>query len=106
MVLEGPDKWRCLRQRVDWRRNGRDKWRACWQAEISDGLAGINGWEDGAKPQAPALSAEPAAAGWMGQLVVLNVRNGLADRAFIQRGLLVNQAGHERGMAELVDAAR
>ena len=38
--------------------------------------------------------------------VVLNVGDGLADRAFIQGGLLVNQAGHECGMAELVDAAR
>jgi hypothetical protein len=50
-----------MRQRVDWRGNSRDKWGECWKAEISDGLAGINGWEDGEKKQAPAMSAEPAA---------------------------------------------
>lgn len=55
-----------MRQRVDWRGNGRDKWWGCWQAEIRDGLAGINGWEDGAKKQAPAMSAEPVESGRMG----------------------------------------
>lgn len=95
-----------MRPRVDWRVNGRDQWWGCWQAEINDGLAGISGREDGAKKQAPAMSAEPVAYEKAGQLVVLNVRNGLADRALIQGGLLVNQAGHECGVAELVDAPR
>ena len=45
----------------DWWGKGRDKWWGCRKAEISDELAGINGWEDAAKKQAPALSAEPAA---------------------------------------------
>ena len=90
----------------DWWGKGRDKWWGCWKAAISDELAGINGWEDGAKQQAPALSAEPVAYEKVGRSVVLNIRDGLTDRAFIQRGLLVNQAGHERGVAELVDAPR
>ena len=37
---------------------------------------------------------------------MIDVGDGFADRAFIQCGLLVNQSGHERGVAELVDAAR
>ena len=90
---------------MDWRGNGRDRWGECWKAEINDGTAGIDGGEDGAKKQAPARCAEPVAYEKAGQLIVLNIGDGLADRAFIQGGLLVNQAGHECGMAELVDAA-
>ena len=38
--------------------------------------------------------------------VVIDVGDRFADRTFIQGGLLVNQSGHQSGVAELVDAAR
>lgn len=76
----------------------------CWRAEISDELAGINGRADGEKT-GPGDERGACGMRTVSRSVVLNVRDGFADRAFIQGGLLVNQAGHEGGMAELVDAA-
>ena len=44
---------------------------------------------------------------WRGAgLLVVEVGDGLADGAFVQHGLLVDHAGHQRGGADLVDATR
>lgn len=52
------------------------------------------------------MCTEPARRGVAGWSVVIDVGDGFADRAFIQGGLLVNQSCHQRGVAELVNAAR
>ena len=39
----------------------------CWKAEMSDWLAGIDGWEDREKPQTPTTCAEPAKCEKVGQ---------------------------------------
>ena len=76
-------------------------------------LAGQNGGSSGSQwrrmrpaKKAPAGSTGPHGVGGGRGSVVIDFGDGFADGAFVQRGLLVNQPGHEGGVAELVDAAR
>ncbi len=41
---------------------------------------------------------------WACYSVVVNIRDSFANRAFIEDRFLVNQAGHERSGADLIDA--
>lgn len=55
--------------------------------------------------RAALIDTQPVVENGDGHSVVVNIRDGLTDGAFIKDRFLVNQARHECGGADLVDAA-